>query len=65
VDHGGGRGKEGVGRHQHVPALRPQRAQADLEGRRAAVHRDGVLDAAQLRELLFEGLAVLAEGELP
>src|SRR5207248_6727289 len=55
---------EGVGRGDDLVArLHPRREQGQMQGARARVHGDAVLDAAVGRELLLEVRDLLAEDE--
>ena len=64
VGDGFGGGDEGVGRGDDLVArLHPRREQGQMQGARARVHGDAVLDAAVGRELLLEPRDLLAEDE--
>jgi hypothetical protein len=65
VHDGAAGGVKRVGWDDDFAALDADGAQDNLDAGRAAVNRDGILRAAQGRELFFELLTVLPEGELP
>ena len=64
MNNGGRRGEESVCRHKNIFALDADRPENNFERAGAAVHRDGMLNAAQVREFPLELGAITAKREL-